>query len=99
MGMVLVKPTFDRDQLVSSKDASKRFGAVAKRAKERPQYITKDGKMDTVLIGYDLFEEMYERLMKLEREEEVRVLLSRMERLDRDPSQAVPWKSVRRNNS
>lgn len=64
---------------------------------ERPQYITKDGNVDTVLIGYELFEEMYERLMQLEKDEEERVLLSRMERLDRDPSLAVPWKTVRRH--
>lgn len=95
--MTMAKPTFDVDQLVTSSDASKKFGELRKKAKMLPQYITDNGNVDTVLIGYDLFEQIYDRLTRLEEEEECRTLLGRIERLERNPESAKSWKAVRRN--
>ncbi|CAM4153119.1 hypothetical protein L1N85_08170 [Paenibacillus alkaliterrae] len=97
MILAMSKPTFDVDQLVTSSDASKKFGELRRKAKELPQYITDNGTVDTVLIGYDLFEQIYDRLTRLEEEEEQRILLQRLERIERDPESAKSWKSVRRN--
>lgn len=91
----MVKPTFHVDQLITSTDASKRFGELRKKAQQEPQYITDNGNVETVLIGYPLFEKLYERLSQLEQQEE-RILLQRMERLERNPSEAKSWKVVRR---
>ncbi|WP_274648858.1 type II toxin-antitoxin system Phd/YefM family antitoxin [Paenibacillus humicola] len=93
----MAKPTFDVDQLITSSDAAKRFGELRKRAKDLPQYITDNGAVDSVLIGYDLFEQMYDRLTRLEQEEERRILLERMDRIERSPESAKSWKAVRRN--
>lgn len=97
MVVAMSKPTFDVDQLVTSSEASKKFGELRKKAKDLPQYITDNGTVDTVLIGYELFEEIYDRLTKLEEENEQRILMQRIERIERNPESAKSWKSIRRN--
>lgn len=93
------KPTFSVDQLVPSSDVSKKFAELRKKAKELqvPLFIMENGNVDTVLIGYDYFEEMYQRLRELEEKEEERIIIERIERLKKDPSSAVSWKSIRRS--
>ncbi len=96
MGIVMRKPTFNADQLVSASTAAKTFGAIRKKAKELPQFITENGEVDTVIMEYKYFEELYARLQELEEKEEERILLERISNLDEDPSSAVSWRSVRR---
>jgi len=91
-----MKPTFTVDQLVSSSVASKKFGELRKKAKQIPQFITENGAVDTVLIGYEHYEGMFERLARLEEQEEIRILSERIDRLDRDPSSAKSWNEIRR---
>lgn len=98
MVRTMTKPTFGVDQLVASSDAAKKFGELRRKAKDLPQYIMDNGTVDTVLIGYELFEEIYDRLTRLEEEEERRTLLQRIERLERNPESAKSWQSVRRNS-
>ncbi|CQR54797.1 type II toxin-antitoxin system prevent-host-death family antitoxin [Paenibacillus riograndensis] len=90
------KPTFNVDQLITSTDASKRFGELRKRAQKEPQFITENGSVESVLIGYPLFEEMHERLAQLELKEEERVLLERIDHIDQSPSSTKSWKEIRR---
>jgi prevent-host-death family protein len=97
MGSTMVKPTLSVDQLTTSSDAQKKFGDLSKRAKEQPQYITMNGNVDTVLISYELYERMYDRLTQLEQEKEERTLLQRIERNEQHPASARPWKAVRRD--
>nr|AYQ74925.1 type II toxin-antitoxin system Phd/YefM family antitoxin [Cohnella candidum] len=97
MVRTMAKPTFNVDQLTTSSDAAKKFGDLRKKAKELPQYITDNGTVDSVLIGYELFEQIYDRLTRLEEEEERRILLQRIERIDRNPAAAKSWKEIRRN--
>jgi len=89
------KPKFDVDQMVPASIASKRFGEIRKKAKEIPQLITEKGLADTILMGYEYYERMYQRLIELEAKEEARILEERIERLEKDPSVAVPWREVR----
>lgn len=91
------KPNFNVDQLVSASLASKNFGDLRKKAKKLPLFITDNGNVDTVLIGYEYYEKMYQRLMELEEKEEARILEERIERLESDPSLAVSWRSIRRS--
>jgi PHD/YefM family antitoxin component YafN of YafNO toxin-antitoxin module len=95
--MATHKPSFHVDQLVSSSDASKKFGELRKRAKLEPQFITENGSVDTVLVGYDYFEKMYQRLKELEEREEEQILTERIARLEADPESAVSWKAIRRS--
>ncbi|MCP3776105.1 type II toxin-antitoxin system Phd/YefM family antitoxin [Paenibacillus sp. MZ04-78.2] len=69
MDTSMFKPTFHVDQLISSSEASKKFGEVRKKAKSVPQYITENGNVDTVILSYELFESMFHRLNQLEQQE------------------------------
>ena len=91
------KPSFNTDQLTTASDAAKSFGTLRKRAKQLPQFITDNGKVDTVVLEYAYFEEMYARLKELEELQEDRILTERITRLDNDPSSSISWKDIRRN--
>lgn len=90
------KPRFTRDQLIPSSVASKNFGAVRKQAQSNPQFISDNGVVDTVVMGYDQFEQMYQRLRELEEKEEARILEARINRLEKHPEKAIPWRKVQR---
>ncbi|HBM81115.1 MAG: type II toxin-antitoxin system Phd/YefM family antitoxin [Clostridiales bacterium] len=91
------KPNITKDQIVKSSVASKKFGKFRKLAKERPIYISDNGNIDTVLISYDYFEKMYQRLYELEEKEEEMILSHRIEELKNNPEAAVSWKDIRRD--
>lgn len=76
------KPSFTADQLISASNAAKNFGELRKKAKNLPQFITDNGEVDTVVVGYDYFEKMYARLKELEAKEEAFILQERMNRYD-----------------
>jgi PHD/YefM family antitoxin component YafN of YafNO toxin-antitoxin module len=95
--IAMTKPTFTADQLVSSSVASKKFGELRKKAKQLPQFITENGTVDTVLVGYDYYEQLFERLSQLEEQEEQRILNERMDRMDRNPAATKSWKDIRRD--
>lgn len=89
------KPSFNVDQLVSASLASKNFGELRKKAKKAPLFITDNGNVDTVIICYENYEKMFQRLMELEEREDTRILRKRVERLENDPSLAISWRSIR----
>lgn len=94
--IIEMKPTFTADQLVSSSEASKKFGELRKKAKHLPQFITENGTVDTVLVGYSYYEQLFERLSQLEEQEEIRILNDRVERLDKNPAASKSWNEIRR---
>jgi hypothetical protein len=91
------KPQFNADQLVSASTAAKNFGTIRKKAKVLPQFITDNGEVDTVVLEYKYYEQMYIRLRELEEQVEERILSQRIENLEKDPSTAVSWRSIRRD--
>lgn len=91
-----IKPNITKDQIVKSSVASKNFGQYRRKAKLNPIYISDNGDIDTVLLAYDYFEQMYERLLELEAKEENRIISERISNLEKNPSSAVSWKDVRR---
>ena len=97
MGKAMTKPNLTVDQLITSSEAAKKFGDLRKKAKVLPQFITDNGTVDSVLISYELFEQMYDRLAQLEDEEERRILLQRIESSEQNPAAAKSWKDIRRN--
>ncbi|MCP1311310.1 type II toxin-antitoxin system Phd/YefM family antitoxin [Paenibacillus tyrfis] len=89
MDTSMFKPTFHVDQLISSSEASKKFGEVRKKAKSLPQYITENGNVDTVILSYELFESMFQRLNQLEQRE-----LQREGTLSHDPETTESDKNI-----
>lgn len=96
VGVSMIKPSITKDQMIKSSEASKRFGQIRRRAKDTPLYITDNGNIDSVILGYEYFEKMYQRLIELEEKEEERILLNRINELEKNPSSAVSWRDVRR---
>jgi ubiquinone biosynthesis protein UbiJ len=92
----MTKLTFTADQLVSSTTASKKFGELRKKAKNLPQFITENSVVDTVLVGYPYFVQMFERLAQLEEQEEERILNERIDRLTQDPASLLNWNEIRK---
>lgn len=85
---------FSRDQLVNTATISRHFSKVKLLAKVKPLFITDNGNVDTVLLSYEAYEDMYNRLCRLEEE----VLEYRAEEAERQPDSLVDWKTVRRSS-
>lgn len=63
------KLVFGRDQVVTSTQASKNFGEARRRARRGPLFVSdRNGGIDTVIVGYDEFEEMAMGLQQLREE-------------------------------
>ncbi len=90
------KPSFTKDQLITSTVASKNFGAIRKRARKEPQFILDNGQLDTVILDYAQYEKLFLRLQELEEIQDAKVLEARIERLERSPEVAIPWRKVKR---
>jgi hypothetical protein len=65
VGIVIHKPHFNVDQVNSASYASKRFGEIRKKAKKLPQFISENNSIDTVVLDYKAYEEMYAELQAL----------------------------------
>lgn len=59
------KPHFNVEQVNSATYASKRFGEIRKKAKKLPQFISENNNVDTVVLDYKAYEEMYTELQVL----------------------------------
>lgn len=94
--LAMEKPTFTTDQLISAATASKQFGQLRKKAQSLPMFITDNGSVETVVMGYKYFEQMYQRLLELEELNRDLIVLQRVKELDQDPSIAIPWEEIRR---
>jgi PHD/YefM family antitoxin component YafN of YafNO toxin-antitoxin module len=83
---------FGRDQLVSTATISRHFSKIKALAKIKPLFITDNGEVDMVLLSYDAYEQLYNRLKELEEE----VLETRAEEAKREPDSLVDWRSIQR---
>lgn len=95
--VVMDKPKFDQEQVITSSDISRKFGAIRRQAKERPLVVTDNGRFDTVILDYRLYEAIYSRLSELEEQEEIRELSERLEGLEKEPEFGVKWRDIRRS--
>ena len=59
------KPQFNVDQVISASNAAKRFAEVRRNAKTRPQFITQNNSIDSVVQSYEDYEKMYMELETL----------------------------------
>ncbi len=98
MGVVMEKPKITNNQLIKSSEASKHFGSLRKRTKDYPMFITENGSVDCVLINYEQYEKMYQRLSELEAKEQETILLQRIECLENNPELTISWKDARRSD-
>lgn len=90
------KPNFNVDQMISASNAAKQFGKVRKSAKLLPQAITDNGTIDSVVMDYKYYEELYLRIQELEEQEENRILSERIKRLENNPETAISWSDLKK---
>lgn len=86
---------FSRDQLVNTATISRQFSKVKLLAKVKPLFITDNGNVESVLLSFEAYEQMYNRLLELEEE----VLNYRAEEAEREPEASVDWQTVRRSKT
>ena len=63
--VIMARPTFSVDQMISATDASKKFAEVRRRAKNEAQFVTDHNAVDSVILSYEDYESMYAELEKL----------------------------------
>lgn len=83
---------FGRDQLVNTATISRHFSKVKQLAKHKPLFITDNGNVDLVMLSYETYEQMYNRLRELEEE----ILEYRAEEAEREPDSLIDWRTNRR---
>lgn len=86
---------FGRDQLVSASVMARQFGRIKQAVQHKPLYITDNGRVDSVLINFEQYEELLQQLHELEQE----VLKFRMEEAEREPNSSVDWNSIHRESN
>jgi PHD/YefM family antitoxin component YafN of YafNO toxin-antitoxin module len=96
--LIMEKPKFDQDQFITATDITRKYGTIRKQAKEKPLVVTDNGRFDTVILDYQLYENMYSRLIELEDQVELRVLSERLEGLEKNPEKGVNWRDIRRSS-
>ena len=89
--LVLEKPVFTKDQVVSATEASKSLSTIRKRAKRAPQFIADHNDIDTVIVDYAAYEEMYGALQFL-REAEIDRIAS--DRIKNGPYEFIPFEEA-----
>jgi hypothetical protein len=55
---LMEKRSFTADQIISASVAAKSFGALRKKAKQVPQFITENGVVGEVPLDYKHYEEL-----------------------------------------
>ena len=85
------KLVFGRDQVVTSTQASKNFGEARRRARRGPLYVSdRNDGIDTVIIGFDEFEEMAVELQQLREERLYALAAARVAEIDANPAREMP---------
>ena len=84
--LVLEKPVFTKDQVVSATEASKSLSAIRKRARRAPQFIADHNDID-----YAAYEEMYGALQYL-RELEIDPIAA--DRIKNGPHEFIPFEDA-----
>ena len=80
------KPSFSRDQIVSATTVSKKFSEVRRRAKEAPLFVSDRNEIDTVILDYRAYEQMYMELELLREQQFHASAARRIAEGDADPN-------------
>jgi hypothetical protein len=90
----MAKLKFSEDQLVSASVASRKLGAIRKRAKKAPQFILENNQVETVLIDFEQYKQLVDRLNTLEEEQLYQKAAQRIEQADKGETKSIPLKDA-----
>ncbi|MGD9155556.1 MAG: hypothetical protein PVG90_08640 [Bacillota bacterium] len=92
------KPAFSKEQMIPATEISRNFKAVRQKAQKAPLAIFERNGLSSVLLNYDQYEKIYEYVQELEDEIVELKALQSLAQIKEDPSCAIPWRSVRRDD-
>lgn len=81
------KPTFSKEQIIPATIASKKFGEIRKRAKRLPQFISEHNEIDSVVLDYQTYENMFVELEELREKQFYAIAGERVKASDAETSQ------------
>ncbi|WP_053958064.1 type II toxin-antitoxin system prevent-host-death family antitoxin [Sulfobacillus thermosulfidooxidans] len=93
---MFTKPRFAGHQIVRSEDTVKHFDTLRQSARKHPVLITDHNQSDTVLLDYDQYKKLYQRLSELEQRYEASLIEFRINRIEKNPHRTTPWRQVKR---
>lgn len=91
-GSTMIKPKFSEDQIVPASVASKTLGTVRRKAKQAPQFISENNKIESVILDYHQYEDLIVRLHRLEDDLFYQEVLRRIEDADSGKTKLIPLK-------
>ncbi|PIC67642.1 hypothetical protein CSV71_10325 [Sporosarcina sp. P21c] len=92
--IVMEKPQFNKDQVISASHAVKRFAEVRRNAKSKPQFISQNNNIDSVIQSYEDYEKMYMELESLRELFYDLQLSERIKKADLNPQHRFPIREV-----
>ncbi|ALS74978.1 hypothetical protein AUC31_06945 [Planococcus rifietoensis] len=88
------KPSITSDQIVPVSKAAKNFSYLRKAAKEKPQYLSFHGRIDSVMLDYREFERLYQELEYYKELFWKFEISNRVSELNAAPEKLVPLREV-----
>ncbi len=92
------KPVFSKDQMISATEIARNFKLVKQKARKAPLAILERNELSSVLMNYDQYEKIFEYVRVLEEQIIELKALQGLAEIEKDPSCAIPWKSIRRDD-
>lgn len=92
--LATTKPIFSKDQIVPASVASKTLGAIRKKAKKMPQFISDNNEIDTVILDYAQYEQLIVKLNRLETDLIYREAAQRIADSDNRKTKPIPLKDT-----
>lgn len=83
------KPKFNDEQITAAGIASKTFGKIRSAAKDSPQYILANNKLDSVVLDYSHYLKMYQELEVYRELFYMAEIAQRAEYAEKHPEEAV----------
>jgi hypothetical protein len=88
------KPLIIADQITPSTKAAKNFSYLRKTAKEKPQFLSVHGRIDSVLMNYKEYERLYQELENYRELFWQLELTNRISELQTAPEKLVPLREA-----
>ena len=88
------KPQFGTDQITSASTASKNLSKLRAAAKQMPQYISANNKIDSVILDYSQFEKMHQQVEAYKELAWKLEIIERSAYADAHPEKMIPLKQA-----
>lgn len=88
------KPSITSDQITPVSKVARNFSYLRKAAKEKPQYISVHGRIDSVMLDYREYERLYQEIKYCKELFWKFEIINRVSELNAAPEKLVPLREV-----